>query len=126
MKRFKKVLLIPLIYLVCVSVNAETINIENPTQVKYAQNLNDAIDRLSEKVMSCIDAGGDMAEECMCTECSCKFQEKYNAVKKAYKEALKANPEWEDNTVFYQLEGDPMGYNVNFKGLKQQFSTNCE
>lgn len=104
---------------------AETIKIENPAEIKYAQNLDQAIESLGDKVMSCVDANG-MTEECMCTECSCKFSDEYANVKKAYNEALKAKPEWEDNTVFYQLEGDPTGYNISFAGLKRQFNVSCE
>ena len=105
---------------------AETIKIENPADIKYAQNLDQAIESLGDKVMGCFESKGDMAEECMCTECSCKFSEEYAAVKKAYNEALKAKPEWEDNTVFYQLEGDPTGYNISFARLKRQFNVSCE
>ncbi|MCH8067613.1 MAG: hypothetical protein IIC69_03445 [Nanoarchaeota archaeon] len=105
---------------------AETIKIENPADIKYAQNLDQAIESLGDKVMGCFESKGDMAEECMCTECSCKFSEEYASVKKAYNEALKAKPEWEDNTVFYQLEGDPTGYNISFAGLKRQFNVSCE
>jgi len=126
MRSYKTFLFIALIFFFNLLVKAETITIEIPAEIKYAQNLDQAIERLSDKVMGCFESKGDMAEECMCTECSCKFSDEYAAVKKAYNEALKAKPEWEDNTVFYQLEGDPTGYNISFAGLKRQFNTTCE
>jgi len=125
MRSYKTFLFIGLIFFFGLMAEAETIKIENPAEIKYAQNLDQAIERLGDKVMSCVDANG-MTEECMCTECSCKFLDEYAAVKKAYSEALKAKPEWEDNTVFYQLEGDPTGYNISFAGLKRQFNASCE
>ncbi len=125
MRSYKTFLFIALIFFFGLMAKAETIKIENPADIKYAQNLDQAIERLGDKVMSCVDANG-MTEECMCTECSCKFSEEYASVKQAYNEALKAKPEWEDNTVFYQLEGDPTGYNISFAGLKRQFNTTCE
>ncbi len=125
MRSNKKFLFIGLVCFFSLLAEAETIKIENPTEIKYAQNLDQAIERLGDKVMSCVDANG-MTEDCMCTECSCKFIDEYAAVKKAYSEALKAKPEWEDNIVFYQLEGDPTGYNISFAGLKRQFNANCE
>jgi len=125
MKSYKTFLFIGLIFFFGLMAKAETIKIENPADIKYAQNLDQAIERLGDKVMSCVDANG-MTEQCMCTECSCKFSDEYAAVKKAYNEALEANPGWEDNTVFYQLEGDPTGYNISFAGLKRQFNVSCE
>jgi len=125
MRSYKTLLFIGLIFFFGLMAEAETIKIENPADIKYAQNLDQAIERLGDKVMSCVDANG-MTEECMCTECSCKFSDEYAAVKKAYNEALEANPGWEDNTVFYQLEGDPTGYNISFAGLKRQFNVSCE
>ena len=125
MRSYKTFLFIGLIFFFGLMVKAETIKIENPADIKYAQNLDQAIERLGDKVMSCVDANG-MTEQCMCTECSCKFSDEYAAVKKAYNEALEANPGWEDNTVFYQLEGDPTGYNISFAGLKRQFNVKCE
>ncbi len=125
MRSYKTFLFIALIFFFSLMAEAETIKIENPADIKYAQNLDQAIESLGDKVMSCVDANG-MTEECMCTECSCKFSEEYASVKQAYNEALKAKPEWEDNTVFYQLEGDPMGYNISFAGLKRQFNAKCE
>ena len=125
MRSNKTFLFIGLIFFFGLMAKAETIKIENPADIKYAQNLDQAIERLGDKVMSCVDANG-MTEECMCTECSCKFSEEYAAVKKAYNEALEAKPGWEDNTVFYQLEGDPTGYNISFAGLKRQFNAKCE
>ena len=126
MRSYKTFLFIGLIFFFSLMAEAETIEIENPADIKYAQNLDQAIDRLGVKVMGCFESKGDMAEECMCTECSCKFIDEYAAVKKAYNEALKAKPEWEDNTVFYQLEGDPTGYNISFAGLKRQFNASCD
>jgi len=126
MRSYKTFLFIGLIFFFSLMAEAETIKLENSTDIKYAQNLDQAIERLGDKVMGCFESKGDMAEECMCTECSCKFLDEYAAVKKAYNEALKAKPEWEDNTVFYQLEGDLMGYNISFAGLKRQFNAKCE
>ena len=126
MRSYKTLLFIGLIFFFGLMTKAETIKIENPVEIKYAQNVDQAIERLSGKVMACVDASGGKTDECMCTECSCKFKAEYTALKQAYKQALETNPGWEDNTVFYQLEGDPMGYNISFAGLKRQFNVKCE
>lgn len=104
---------------------AETIELENPDDIKLAAKLNQSMDNLSSKVMNCIDEGGTI-EQCGCTECSCKFTAEYAAFKKAYKDALATYPDWDEKIIFYQLEGNPTGYNINFAGLKKQFSMKCE
>jgi hypothetical protein len=107
MRSYKAFLFIALIFFFNLSAGAETITIENPAEIQYAHTLSQAIDRLTDKVMSCIDNEGGTIEQCKCTECSCKFTDEYAALKKAYNDALKAKPAWEDNIVFYRLEGDP-------------------
>ncbi|NIP38056.1 MAG: hypothetical protein GWO07_03375 [Candidatus Dadabacteria bacterium] len=124
MKLFTILTFILSIASIALVVNAETIELTDPANIKYAHAVSRAMEEVSSKVMSCIDEGGTIGE-CKCTECSCKFTSEYEVFKKAYKEALAANPDWDDKVVFYTLEGDPMGYNINFEGLKSQFSSEC-
>jgi len=120
-------LLLVSICLIGLSATEETITLEDETEIKYAVAVNEAIDRLSEKVMSCIENNGGKAEGCVCdNECSCEFKDDYIAAKKAYQSAIKAYPHWEGEVVFYQKEDDPTGYNINFAGLQRQFSVSCE
>jgi len=52
--RYRSLLLLFLIWGVSLSGAEETITLEDETEIKYAVAVNEAIDRLSQKVMSCI------------------------------------------------------------------------
>lgn len=124
---YRTCLLLVVISLVSLSATAETITLEDETEIKYAVALNEAIDRLSEKVMSCVEDNGGRTEGCVCVdECSCKFKDEYISAKDAYHRAIKKYPHWEDKVVFYRIGTNPMGYNINFEGLHRQFSASCE
>lgn len=123
---YRTFLLLVSICLIGLSATEETITLEDETEIKYAVAVDEAIDRLSEKVMSCIENNSGEVEGCVCDECSCEFEDDYIAAKKAYQRAIKTYPHWEGEVVFYQKEDDPTGYNLNFAGLQRQFSVSCE
>lgn len=124
---YRTCLLLFVISLVSLSATAETITLEDETEIRYAVALNEAIDRLSEKVMSCVEDNGGKTEGCVCVdECSCKFKDEYVSAKDAYYKAIRAYPHWEGKVVFYRTGTNPMGYNINFEGLRHQFSVSCE
>ncbi|MEE8348666.1 MAG: hypothetical protein V3R94_03780 [Acidobacteriota bacterium] len=121
------VLLFGSIGLVSGAAAVETLTLENETEIETAAAVSDAIDRLSEKVMTCIENNGGGTEGCLCVdECSCEFEDDYMAAKEAYQTAVAAYPHWEDEVVFYQKESDSTGYNLDFEGLKSQFGASCE
>ena len=89
--------------------------------------MNEAIDHLTEKVMSCIEQNNGKTEGCICAnECSCKFKDAYVSTKKTFQRTINRYPNWEGNLVSYQKENDPQGYSINFAGLEHQFSTSCK
>jgi hypothetical protein len=119
-------LLLVSILVASLSAAAETITLVDETEIKYAATLNEAIDRLSEKVMSCVENNSGKTEECICVdECSCKFKDEYISAKDAYDRAIRAYPQWDGKVVFYRIATDPTGYNINFEGLRRQFSAKC-
>ena len=125
MKRYVASIIV-IFFIFSIFVKAENITITDSDEINYAHNLKETISKLKEKVVECFDEKGGMVDECKCTECSCKYTTEYLEVKKTYKEALTANPGWEDNIIFYQLEGDHTRQKINFAGLKWQFSMKCE
>jgi len=123
---YLSLLLLFLIWGVGLSAAAETITLEDETEIKYAVAVDEAIDRLSQKVMSCIEKNDGKTEGCICVdECSCKFKDEYILVKKVYQRAIKTYPHWEGQIVYYKRKNDSMGYNINFPGLQRQFSAIC-
>jgi len=125
--RYRSLLLLFLIWGVSLSAAAETITLEDETEIKYAVAVNEAIDRLSQKVMSCIEINDGKTEGCICIdECSCKFKDEYISAKKVYQRAIKTYPRWEGQVVFYKRKNNSMGYNINFAGLERQFSASCK
>ena len=124
MKKFIVMLIILSGFLSDSFLNAQSIELTDSEDIKYAHAVNEAMGGVSNKVMGCINEGGTK-EECLCSECSCKFTAEYEAFKKAYKDALAANPGWDGEAIFYRLEGDPTGYSLNFAALKRQFSGEC-
>ena len=97
---YRTFLLLVSICLIGLSATEETITLEDETEIKYAVAVDEAIDRLSEKVMSCIENNSGEVEGCVCDECSCEFEDDYIAAKKAYQRAIKTYPHWEGEVVF--------------------------
>ena len=124
---YRTSLLLLSIVIASTSAASETITLKNKTEISYAMALNEAIDRLSGKVMNCIENNNGKTEGCICIdECSCKFKDEYILAKEAYLKAIKKYRHWEGNVVFYQTGTDPMGYNINLEGLERQFSISCK
>jgi len=122
-----KSLLVISMLMVSVSAMAETITLKNEKEILHAVAMNEAIDRLTKKVMSCIEENDGKTEGCICVdECSCKFKDNYFSAKRTYQSTVKTYPHWGSHIVFYQRENDPQGYNINFAGLQHQFSASCE
>jgi hypothetical protein len=122
-----KSLLVISMLMVSVSAMAETITLKNEKEILHAVAMNEAIDRLTEKVMSCIKENDGKTEGCICVdECSCKFKDNYISAKRTYQSTVNTYPHWGSHIVFYQRENDPQGYNINFAGLQHQFSASCE
>lgn len=106
---------------------SETLNLDNEVEIKKAAEIYNAVDRITEKVMACVNSNNDKTEGCICLhENSCKFKEEFRYALKLYCETKNIYPEWEGRILYYTLPGDPNGYSLSMTGLEKQFGSDCK
>ncbi len=99
----------------------ETIDLVKADEIQHASAVSEAIDRMSDSVMDCIET-----KKLSPDECTCLHTKELDKVKTAYQNALKRYPHWKDRVVFYKRENDPMSYNISFGGLRRQLEVECK
>lgn len=106
---------------------AATINLHNPVLIHDAEQVGQAIQHLSGKVMRCVANNGGKPGHCICRDpCGCRFKQDYAAVSKAFRQALKRHPAWAGNVVFYHSAKQPRGFTVSFsREMQHRFRKRC-
>jgi hypothetical protein len=95
-----------------------TVALTRPDDIRQASSMDQAIVRLSDKVMECVR--GKLAPD---NQCFCRYPQELSQMKKTYDETLKHHPEWRNKTVSY-VQGDRT-FAVSFGGLSRQLDIKC-
>lgn len=98
----------------------QTITLADSKKIADAVALNEAIDRVSTRVMECIEKKLVPQDKCFCL-----YPTEIHNFKKKYETALKNNPEWRNKNVSWTIKGNPMGYSLSFPGLRRQVEMKC-
>lgn len=95
-----------LIFIVFFSVNiganatdlqrATTIELSNPSDVRDAKILNNAVDAMSNKVMECVKNKTTKSDECYCL-----YPGELDQLRNAYESTLELHPGWQDQVIFW-------------------------
>src|SRR5262245_40417012 len=101
-----------------------TIDVTDPKDRASLRAVNDSLERLSEKVTACVNAGGKV-ETCRCTD-----PVDLASLRKGYDGLIKEHPSWKDQLLSYQTV-DKAGRNVSgtlvMQNLRRQLETlKCE
>lgn len=96
----------------------QMITLTESSQITDANALQNAVDRVSEKVMECIDKQLAPPDQCFC-----RYPTELSNFKKKYELAIRRNPEWQNATVYWSAEGT--GFNLVFSALRRQIEMKC-
>src|SRR5512142_1491740 len=96
----------------------ETSTLIKPDEIRQASLMDQAIVRLSNKVMECVR--GKLAPD---NGCVCLYPHELSQVKKTYEETIKQHPDWKNKSVSYAREGRTFA--VSFGGLSRQLDIKC-
>ena len=97
------------------------IQLSKPSDIKDANQVEHAIDRISKKVMSCVQ--NKLAEP---ANCHCLYPEESNNLKHVYDKVLSIHPDWKDKVVSYSDSQHSYGHNISFSGLGTQLKQKCK
>jgi hypothetical protein len=96
----------------------QTITLTKPDDIRHASLMDQAIVRLSNKVMECVR--GKLAPD---NGCVCLYPDELSQVRKTYEETMKQHPGWKNKIVSYTQEGRTFA--VSFGGLSRQLDIKC-
>ena len=91
------------------------------SDISDANQVEQAIDRISKKVMSCVQ--NKLAEP---ANCHCLYPEESNNLKHVYDKVLSIHPDWKDKVVSYSDSQNTYGHNISFLGLGTQLKQQCK
>lgn len=112
--------------LACGYAFASAIDLTDKKEIAAASKVSVSIDRLGEKVMSCIEANNGSREGCVClNEGQCTFKKEYTEAKESFCNALKEYPHWRGKLVNSRLAATGESYSFSAEGLAKQFN-NCQ
>ena len=122
MKNFTSIALLP----VCLATSVlsygagpeQVMTLIKPGDIRHASLMDQAIVRLSNKVMECVRS--KLAPD---NGCVCLYPHELSQVKNTYEETIKEHPAWKNNTVSYTQEGRTFA--VSFGGLSRQLDIKC-
>lgn len=97
----------------------QTITLAEPSQIADASALQSAIDRVSERVMECVDKQLAPPDQCFC-----RYPTELSNFKKKYELAIQRNPNWQNASVHWSTEG--VGFNLVFSALRRQVEMKCD
>jgi hypothetical protein len=106
--------------------NAEALTLSNADQIKRASALSQAIDHVSEKVMTCMNEPGGSQETCACFDLdSCLFKSEFEQAAEIYCGIKLDFPSWAGKSINFQVEGDGQSHAIGMTGLEKQFGQFC-
>ena len=98
--------------------SAQTVALTKPDDIRQASLMDQAIVRLSNKVMGCVR--GKLAPD---NQCFCRYPQELSQLRKIYEETIRQHPEWRNRTVSYTQE--ERTFAVSFGGLSRQLDIKC-
>ena len=109
--------------LVCNQAMAQTgvINLTKPADINDAKRVEQALDRVTTKVMQCVR--NKLAPP---QSCHCLYPKDVANLKGTYTKILQAHPDWSDMAVSYTDAQNKFGHMVSFLGLHRQFEQKCK
>lgn len=123
----KPVLLLVITLMLCSQADATSLRLETHEQKELATRINAASNELSESVMQCIEVNDGKMTGCTCeSRAACPFKTEFDTFVKAYCDAVKEFPEWKNEILFWQVEGDITGYNLATNNIEMQYGQYCE
>ena len=96
----------------------QTVSLTEPVDIRDASSMDQAIVRLSNKVMECVRR--KLAPD---NECFCLYPQELSQVRETYEGTVKHHPEWKNKTVSYTLEGSTFA--VSIGGVSRQLDVKC-
>jgi hypothetical protein len=96
----------------------QTVALTKPDDIRHASLMDQAIVRLSNKVMECVR--GKLAPD---NRCFCLYPQEVSQVRKIYEETIRQHPEWRNKMVSYTQE--ERTFAVSFDGLSRQLDIKC-
>jgi hypothetical protein len=101
-----------------------TIDVTNTKDLAGVRAVNDTLQRLSEKVTACVNAGGKI-ETCRCSD-----PVDLASLRRGYDSLIKEHPTWKDQLLSYQTvdkEGRNLSGTLVMQNLRRQLETlKCE
>ena len=96
----------------------QTVALTKPDDIRHASLMDQAIVRLSNKVMECVRA--KLAPD---NRCSCLYPQELSQLRKTYEGTIKHHPEWKNRMVSYTHEGRTFA--VSIGGVSRQLDVKC-
>jgi hypothetical protein len=98
-----KTMFIGLMIFSCATYAQESITISDKNEIEMAKKISASIDKLSGKVMGCMETRGGEHEGCTCeTREVCPFKEEYDEFVNTVCTAYKSYPAWKANNLYYE------------------------
>ena len=97
---------------------AEVIELTKPDDIRDASTIDQAIVKLSNKVMECVQSKLAPANDCYC-----HYPQEFSNVRKTYEGTIAQHSDWKNKIVSYTREGK--SYAVSFDGLSRQLERKC-
>ena len=99
---------------------APTITLTDAKAIEHAVALEQAIDKMSQKVSQCVAEKLAPPEKCFC-----RYPSELRTIGQKYKAAVKSYPEWKERVVFWTEKGGPMGHNLVIPSIRKQLQVDC-
>jgi hypothetical protein len=97
------------------------IKLSKASDIQDAKQVQQAMDRVTEKVMICVNKKLAPAQDCHCL-----YPGEVSNLKEIYNKALDAHPGWKDKVVNFTNDQGNYGYNISFYALHRQFEQKCK
>ena len=114
-------------FLFATSLHAKALTLTAESDIKRAQEMSQAIDAVSQRVMACPESSGGSREVCVCASLeSCKFKKEYEKAISLYCEIKTDYPEWANKPVNYFTSDNKISNALGMEALEIQFGKYCK
>ena len=103
----------------------ENIDLTTSEEIQAAKSISIAFDKVSEKVMKCIEENNGETEGCICLNRSeCPFKAEFDNFINTFCGVVSTFPDWKLNNVLYQTE-DGMGHSLGTATIQHHYGESC-
>jgi hypothetical protein len=103
------------------------LHLTDVNEVGAAQQINSAMDRITSRVMACIEAQNGESIGCTCESRSkCRFKEEYDAFIGTFCEVIDKYPKWKVQNVFYQEGKGAVGHTLATRNINLHYGKECK